>query len=1064
MIIMRSSTSNTKLVFDPDNNNYVLGQQGAAFQLSQGNTPILYQTPTSSTFYGDIVPQCNVYVGCNVAVSGGITASYISTSNLYLNQSYSVPSTIPYLLASNSAGPILSASSDGYVNIIGKLGIGTGTVSRQNNYSLQVDKDVFVGGTLYATDANITTNINTQRITSSRNGNTYFQFDTSGNSNATLAGDLTVTGKLYAGSLGLTSANVTYNILNVTSNLTTASFNIANTCNITTPAFQLAYKTYNNSNLSLSNININPIYVTVNSVPGFIIDQYGQVMFGTSNAAAAMTLQYSSNFTTCNMLAIFGQNQNSNNNFVITNDGNVGVGTTLPLNRLHLTQNALDVTSNNPVIGIYSSNSDFIGGYSNGVSMFYVSSNGIISATGLNVSTIQTSSIATSSFQPIDPTNPNVSYSNMSLCNIASIYSTGINNSDTVTTDSLVTNNLTATNVFIPNVQIYNLLGYYGVFQPQMVFTGSNIVMSSLDSDRVSSPPGKLVVRSETVPATSANSVGLNIVGTQNNSIRVTSTTKPSYELIGPNTATYISATSSTYPNTTPQMFYISHMSGSSTPENTFTPQFQMLPAPGGTIIENNIYMNSGSLGINLNGFANPNYKLQVRSSFLVDRASAGNAPILYAKESSSASGPIYVGVGTLNPNYELHVAGTTYTSCNILTNGSIGIGTTSPISSLHVVGTSYFTSNIGIGSTTPQYGLDIVGSSSTSCNIYVGCNIAVGTKTPAQSLHVVGGAYITSNVGIGTQSPKYLLDVNGSAHFASNLITDGGFTIGGNLTVNGSINGTLSTSSSNQPNISQLSNVNINYLTINNAILSTNIDGYSSYVTSNTQVNITTMPNITSMSTASSNLTIGKSTTNTYITGPLYTQVYTPSQPYINNMNTVTISTLTATNIITGSVSGSAATVTQATQPNITTLPNLTSIGSNVSTTNVAGSLTTTGTAIFSSNVSVRGILYTYGNVASLSDSNIKTNIVPISEPLEKVSRLTGYTYDRTDQVDSRRECGLLAQDVQKVLPELVRMSEDNLLTISYGNMAGLFVEALKLLQTQVRDLQAEVAELRRK
>jgi hypothetical protein len=116
---------------------------------------------------------------------------------------------------------------------------------------------------------------------------------------------------------------------------------------------------------------------------------------------------------------------------------------------------------------------------------------------------------------------------------------------------------------------------------------------------------------------------------------------------------------------------------------------------------------------------------------------------------------------------------------------------------------------------------------------------------------------------------------------------------------------------------------------------------------------------------------------------------------------------------------------------------------------------------AYFSSNVSINGLLSTRGNIASISDQRYKTNLSPITESMDRILQLTGYTYDRTDL--RQRECGLIAQDVQKVLPEVVYKQPDtDVLTISYGNLAALFVEGMKDLHHKIQALETEIAQLR--
>jgi hypothetical protein len=112
--------------------------------------------------------------------------------------------------------------------------------------------------------------------------------------------------------------------------------------------------------------------------------------------------------------------------------------------------------------------------------------------------------------------------------------------------------------------------------------------------------------------------------------------------------------------------------------------------------------------------------------------------------------------------------------------------------------------------------------------------------------------------------------------------------------------------------------------------------------------------------------------------------------------------------------------------------------------------------------NVNVNGTVFSQGSFVTTSDKTVKIDLTPIKEPLERVEKINGYTYLRVDT--GKRETGLVAQEVLDILPEVVNASSDSpLLSIAYGNMAGLFVEAIKELHTKVQRLEKEVAELKR-
>ena len=92
-------------------------------------------------------------------------------------------------------------------------------------------------------------------------------------------------------------------------------------------------------------------------------------------------------------------------------------------------------------------------------------------------------------------------------------------------------------------------------------------------------------------------------------------------------------------------------------------------------------------------------------------------------------------------------------------------------------------------------------------------------------------------------------------------------------------------------------------------------------------------------------------------------------------------------------------------------------------------------------------------------SDERWKDNIQTIENPIEKVQQLRGVTYEWKDSGD--RTYGLIAQEVEKVLPELVNTNEDGYKGVGYQNMVSILIEAVKEQQTQIDALKAKVDEL---
>ena len=97
-------------------------------------------------------------------------------------------------------------------------------------------------------------------------------------------------------------------------------------------------------------------------------------------------------------------------------------------------------------------------------------------------------------------------------------------------------------------------------------------------------------------------------------------------------------------------------------------------------------------------------------------------------------------------------------------------------------------------------------------------------------------------------------------------------------------------------------------------------------------------------------------------------------------------------------------------------------------------------------------------GNITAFSDIRVKENIELIQRPIDKVKQINGYTYNRTDIESDERYVGVVAQEVEKVLPEVVSEDDDGMKSVAYGNMVGLLVEAIKEQQKQIDALTARI------
>jgi hypothetical protein len=90
-----------------------------------------------------------------------------------------------------------------------------------------------------------------------------------------------------------------------------------------------------------------------------------------------------------------------------------------------------------------------------------------------------------------------------------------------------------------------------------------------------------------------------------------------------------------------------------------------------------------------------------------------------------------------------------------------------------------------------------------------------------------------------------------------------------------------------------------------------------------------------------------------------------------------------------------------------------------------------------------------------SLSDIRYKKDIEKISYALDKLKTLSGYTFTLID--GNVKSTGLIAQEVKEVLPEAIAETNDKM-TVSYGNMMGLIVEAIKELDSKLDSIQNQI------
>ena len=98
-------------------------------------------------------------------------------------------------------------------------------------------------------------------------------------------------------------------------------------------------------------------------------------------------------------------------------------------------------------------------------------------------------------------------------------------------------------------------------------------------------------------------------------------------------------------------------------------------------------------------------------------------------------------------------------------------------------------------------------------------------------------------------------------------------------------------------------------------------------------------------------------------------------------------------------------------------------------------------------------------------SDRSLKENIRNIESALSKVKSINGVMFDwKQDYIDSRggedgyfvrkQDTGVIAQEVESILPEVVGTREDGTKAVAYEKMTGLLIEAIKELDIKIEDI----------
>ena len=103
-----------------------------------------------------------------------------------------------------------------------------------------------------------------------------------------------------------------------------------------------------------------------------------------------------------------------------------------------------------------------------------------------------------------------------------------------------------------------------------------------------------------------------------------------------------------------------------------------------------------------------------------------------------------------------------------------------------------------------------------------------------------------------------------------------------------------------------------------------------------------------------------------------------------------------------------------------------------------------------------VNGTIRAMADVIAYSDERVKENIKTIDKSLEKVNQLRGVEFNKIGE--DNKSIGVIAQEIEKVIPEVVYEDQDGMKSVAYGNITGVLIEAIKELKAEVEELKKQI------